>query len=112
MSVHANTPCPRSPKAFSSSRWVVLPGRFRHEQGRETLSVAVVGAVPGTLEQRPHAFDGVGVNDAAHVLHRVVDGQVGQEALHGVVGLVFVRNQQGPVGDDRTAEKIEDGTTL
>ncbi len=47
------------------------------------------------FQNRPEAFDGVGVDQAIDVRLAVVDRLMGQQSLHAVISTVFVREQQG-----------------
>ena len=50
------------------------------------LAVVVMLSVQRTLDQRPEAFDCVGVDQAFDILDGVVDGEVGNPLSHTPVG--------------------------
>lgn len=74
--------------------FVVFPGSLRNEQGHIFLAVVVVASVPSPLNQRPEAFNRVGVYVTYCVLVRVGDDFMGYQVVNDIVSPVLVCNQE------------------
>ena len=70
-----------------------------------------MGAVPGSLNQRPEAFNRVGVEPAIQVgvLFLVIHDGVRYEGVHRAVAVILVRHQDGVVQVNSTLEEPHNG---
>ena len=88
--------------------FVVFPACFRDEERHVRLAVVVVTAVPGPFNERPEAFDGVGVDITHGVCLRMVDNFMGHQAVNGVVAPVLVCDQERGRQGDMLLQELDD----
>ena len=84
---------------------VVLVAGF-HNVGRRVLSaVMVMRTEYRPLDQRPEAFDSVGMDKALSVGNGMIDCKVRNPFVHPVVAAVLVRDQYGVISVYKMAQE-------